>query len=72
LGKRYRDAIHHTTPFERKDIEPGGRLTALYEIKSDGALRCVILSVATLLEISHCIYGATDPTDIASRCSDLI
>jgi hypothetical protein len=72
VGKRYRDAIHHTTPFERKDIEPGGRLTALYEIKSDVALRCVILSSATLLEVSHWVYGASDATDIASRCSDLI
>jgi hypothetical protein len=37
VGKRYRDAIHHTTPFQRKDIEPGGRLTALFEINGDTA-----------------------------------
>lgn len=24
IAKRYRDAIHHTTPFQRKDVEPGG------------------------------------------------
>jgi hypothetical protein len=24
IGKSYRDAIHHTTPFGRKDVEPGG------------------------------------------------
>jgi len=24
VAKRYRDAIHHTTPFGRKDVEPGG------------------------------------------------
>ncbi len=72
VGKRYRDAIHHTTPFERKDVEPGGRLTALYEIQCNIALRCVILSSAALLKISHWIYGASDETDIASWCSDLI
>jgi hypothetical protein len=72
VGKRYRDAIHHTTPFERKDVEPGGRLTALYEIQCDIAIRCVILSSAALLKISHWMYGPSDETDIASRCSDLI
>jgi hypothetical protein len=71
-GKRYRDAIHHTTPFERKDVESGGRLTALYEINCDIALRCVVLSSATLLKISEWAYGTSDPTDIASRCSELL
>jgi hypothetical protein len=49
----------------------GGRLTALYEINRDIALRCVILSSETLLKISQWTYGASDPTDIASRCSEL-
>jgi len=72
VGKRYRDAIHHTTPFQRKDVEPGGRLTALYEINHDTALRCVVLSAAAVLEISLWIYGVSDTTDIANRCSELI
>jgi hypothetical protein len=57
FGKRYRDAIHHTTPFERKDIEAGGRLTALYEIDSDIAVRCVLLSCETILKISQWTLG---------------
>jgi hypothetical protein len=72
VGKRYRDAIHHTTPFQRKDIEPGGRLTALYEINGEIALRCVVLSSSTLLKISHWINPASDATDIATRCDALI
>jgi hypothetical protein len=71
VGKRYRDAIHHTTPFQRKDVESGGRLTALYEINSNIALHCIVLSSATLLKISQWTYGASDATDIASRCSEL-
>ncbi len=72
VGKRYRDAIHHTTPFQRKDVEPGGRLTALYEINYDIALRCVVLSFAAVLKISQWMYEASDATDIARRCSELI
>jgi hypothetical protein len=72
VGKRYRDAIHHTTPFQRKDAELGGRLTALYEINCDIALHCVVLSSATLLKISQWTHGASDATDIARRCSELL
>jgi hypothetical protein len=72
VGKRYRDAIHHTTPFQRKDVESGGRLTALYEINANIALHCIVLSSATLLKISEWTYGASDATDIASRCSELL
>jgi hypothetical protein len=72
VGKRYRDAIHHTTAFQRKDVESGGRLTALYEINSDIALHCVVLSSATLFKISQWTYGASDATDIATRCSELL
>jgi hypothetical protein len=71
VGKRYRDAIHHTTPFQRKDVESGGRLTALYEINSNIALHCIVHSSATLLKISQWTYGASDATDIGSRCSEL-
>lgn len=71
-GKRYRDAIHHTTPFGRKDIEPGGRLTALYEINCEIALRCVELSSASLLKILEWTHGESASTDIGSRCSELL
>jgi hypothetical protein len=69
VGKRYRDAIHHTTPFQRKDID---RLTALYEINSDIALRCVVLASETILKISQWINPEPNATDIASRCERLI
>ncbi|MHB8529318.1 MAG: hypothetical protein ACYC8V_07390 [Caulobacteraceae bacterium] len=72
VGKRYRDAIHHTTPFQRKDIEPGGRLTALYEINGDIALRCVVRASETILRISHWTNPASDTTDVAIRCGELI
>jgi hypothetical protein len=71
-GKRYRDAIHHTTPFQRKDVEPGGRLSALYEINSDVALRCVVLSTATLLKISRWSSPESKETDISVRCEKII
>ena len=72
VGKRYRDAIHHTTPFQRKDIEAGGRLIALYEINSDIAVRCVVLCCETILKLCHWAFGASDTTDIAGRCSNLL
>jgi hypothetical protein len=72
IGKRYRDAIHHTTPFARKDVESGGRLIALYEIKGDIALRCVVLSTATLLKISRWINSAPGESDIEMRCEELL
>ena len=71
-GKCYRDAIHHTTPFQRKDIEPGGRLTALYEINGDLSLRCVVLSAATLLKISQWINPESKETDVAMRCDKML
>ena len=72
VGKRYRDAIHHTTPFERKDVELGGRLIALYEIDGEIAVRCVSLSAETVLKITRWTFGASEATDIASRCSALL
>jgi hypothetical protein len=71
-GKRYRDAIHHTTPFQRKDVEPGGRLSALYEISADLALRCVVLSTATLLKISQWSNPESKETDVAMRCEKIL
>ena len=71
IGKRYRDAIHHTTPFERKDIEAGQRLIALYEIKSDVAILCALLSLASVLMISHWIYGDEDVSEIGTTCKKL-
>jgi hypothetical protein len=71
-GKRYRDAIHHTTPFQRKDVEPGGRLTALYEINGDLALRCVLLSTSTLLKISQWSNLMTAESDIVIRCDNIL
>jgi hypothetical protein len=71
IAKRYRDAIHHTTPFGRKDVEPGGRLIALYEINSDIALKCAQLSFETVLGISRLAYGDPEETDIGARCEQL-
>lgn len=71
FGKRYRDAIHHTTPFERKDVEAGGRLLTLYEINGNVALQCALYSLDTVLEISRWANGDTDPTVIATECRKL-
>ena len=67
VGKRYRDAIHHTTPFQRKDVEPGGRLTALYEINGDAALHCIDLTCRTVLQISGWINNKSTETDVQAR-----
>jgi hypothetical protein len=72
IGKRYRDAIHHTTPFQRKDVEAGGRLSALYEIDADIALRCVVLSAATILKISQWSNSQSKEADVAIRCDKLL
>ena len=72
VGKHYRDAIHHTTPFERKDIGPGGRLTALYEINGDVALHCIVLGTGAILRIAKWTNPTPDKTDIAVRSGQLI
>jgi len=72
VGKRYRDAIHHTTPFRRKDIEPGGRLTALYEINGDVALHCIRSVCGSIAKISEWIDASSHDTDVAVRCGHLI
>jgi hypothetical protein len=71
VGKRYRDAIHHTTPFERKDFEAGQRLLALYEVKADVALLCAILSFGSVLVISHWLFGDDDVSAITDSCKQL-
>jgi len=71
IGKRYRDAIHHTTPFGRKDIEAGERLLALYEVKSDVAIQCALLSLNTVLVISGWIYDQEDRNIVPDDCNTL-
>ena len=71
IGKRYRDAIHHTTPFGRKDIDAGERLLALYEVKSDVAIQCALLSLDTVLVISGWIHGQEDGSVVTDDCKTL-
>ncbi len=70
VGKRYRDAIHHTTPFGRKDSDAGERLLALYKVKSDVAVLCALLSLDSVLTLSRWIYGREDGNEIADSCND--
>ncbi|MBV8736382.1 MAG: hypothetical protein JO007_03820 [Alphaproteobacteria bacterium] len=71
VGKRYRDAIHHTTPFGRKDADPGERLLALYAVKSDVAVLCALLSLDSVLMLSQWICGQESRTEIADSCKEL-
>jgi hypothetical protein len=71
VGKRYRDAIHHTTPFGRKDSDAGERLFALYKVKSDVAVLCALLSLDSVLALSQWIYSQEDPNEIADSCREL-
>jgi hypothetical protein len=71
VGKRYRDAIHHTTPFGRKDLDAGERLVALYKVKSDVAVLCALLSFNSVLTLSQWIYGEEDGNEIADSCKEL-
>ena len=71
VGKHYRDAIHHTTPFGRKDFDAGQRLLALYEVKSDVAVLCALLSLDSVLTLSQWIYSQEDPNEIADSCREL-
>jgi len=71
IGKHVRDAIHHTTPFERKDLEAGQRLEALYNVKTDVAVVCSILALDTVLKISAWLYGADSDGDIPQTCQSL-
>jgi len=69
--KRYRDAIHHTTPFERKNLEAGQQLLSLYEIKSHVAALCALLSLNCILTLSSWIYSDDHGSEIADRCRTL-
>lgn len=71
VGKRYRDAIHHTTPFGRKGIDAGERLLALYEVKSDVAIQRALFSLDTVLAISRWIYGQEDESVVTDDCRTL-
>jgi hypothetical protein len=71
IGKRYRDAIHHTTPFGRKGIDAGDRLDALYEVSSDVAMLCALLSLDTVLGISGWIYDRDEGSTVADDCKTL-
>ncbi len=73
IAKSYRDAIHHATPFERKkkNLDAGQRLLMLYEVKSDVAILCALLSLASILKISSWLYGEGDTGEIATRCNEL-
>jgi hypothetical protein len=69
IGKRYRDAIHHTVPFGWKDIEAGQRLTSLYEM--DAGVALCALSLGTVLMLTGWIYGGNDENAIAGSCDEL-
>jgi hypothetical protein len=71
VGKRFRDAIHHTTPFGRKTLEAGERLLALYEIKADVALRCAFLALTTVTMIVRWLYDDKGMSAITDPCEKL-
>lgn len=71
VGKRYRDAIHHTTPFGRNDLEAGQRLISLYEINPNVAAICSLLSLNCVLTISNWIYGDGAGSAITDSCKEL-
>ncbi len=71
IGKPYRDAIHHTTPFGRKNIEPGMRLTTLYAIDDEIALQCALFSLDSVLDISRLVFENPDTTAIGMECGRL-
>lgn len=71
IGKRYRDAIHHTTPFERRDLNAGQRLIDLYEVKADVALLCTLLALDSVLTISKWMNSDDDVSIITESCRSL-
>jgi hypothetical protein len=71
VGKPYRDAIHHTTPFGRSNLETGERLVALYEINPNTACLCGLLSLDCVLTIANWIYSGGEGAAITDRCSEL-
>jgi hypothetical protein len=71
IGKRYRDAIHHTTAFGHRDLEAGQRLLALDEINFRVAALCALLSLDCVLTISNWIYSDEDDGVITDSCKEL-
>ncbi len=71
IGKYYRDSIHHTTPFGRKNLEIGERLEALYNIKCDVAIACSLLALNVILHLSLQLYGENDERSITKDCKEL-
>ncbi len=71
--KPYRDAIHHTTPFERRQQgrSPGDRLLDLYKIDEKIALRCTANSLDIILMIARAIGGNEDESTVVRECTKL-
>ena len=71
--KSYRDAIHHTTPFERKaqSLAAGARLLKLYEINLRIALQCLASATETVLMINDLAYGGHVQLRINQSCEDI-
>ncbi len=70
-GKPFRDAIHHTTPFERKAVGAGDRLTKLYSINGTIALQVTIHCLDSILAISKWAFGPDGETAIVEDCTKL-
>jgi hypothetical protein len=68
-GKPFRDAIHHTTPFERKAVDAGDRLIKLYSIDGAVASRIATYCLDSILVISKWTYGSNHET--VETCSRL-
>ncbi len=67
-GKRYRDAIHHTSPFERKDVSAGGRLIALYELNEKITKKCVVGALLSVMKFEDLIWQGAAKSDTCERC----
>lgn len=71
IAKRYRDAIHHTTPFGRKDIEIGERLETLYEIDGELAILFSLFALDTVLKLFELIDTPQTESVIFQRCRSI-
>jgi hypothetical protein len=71
VGKRLRDAIHHTSPFERKGVLPGQRLLDVYRVKTDAAVQVALLGIDAVVKLSTWIAAGTPRTETADRCEAL-
>lgn len=70
-GKHYRDAIHHTSPFERKDVAAGGRLIALYELNDEITRRCVAGALLSVMRFEDLVWQGSAKSDTYERCLTL-